>query len=405
MRASMPSVAARHLGLLVASSLLLQQPHPCESTNTTLGAKPASQWPGANVTASNGAWVAGKQPTSLEVWLPKTADGNPAPCWKATALSDVAAGWPGKCNEMSLNADFGDEAACRSRCITDIFCSTWLWSISGCYQGKGVNCYGGGGVFNASAGQRVQHGDVIVLKDMSAYDVQNLKNIGIFSSVPAKVGAQRCKFYCYSDIRCQYWQYGDAGCSVEDPDYATVQYPLTTTGGAVASSTIFAGEFLQRVCPKVEVPAMVGGTSYFLIIGAGVCALLGILVALCICLRPKGKAGAKRALKWRKNGVQNGDEDADEAVELVQQANPYQAAASWQQMTNHQQPMMAYANSPPQGAYAAGPYMQPYQPVQGGYPAMGPGGHAAFQPSYSPYQAGPQAYSGGTLPSGAVSME
>lgn len=385
--------------MLVASSGSLQHTSLCAATNTTIGAKPGSAWPGPDTATSHGAWAANKQPQSLEMWLPKTADGKPVDCWKTTPLNDIATGWPGKCNGMTKKEVFKNEGDCRAKCTMDPFCSAWLWTNDGCYQGHGTNCFSGSTI--ASSGQRLQHGDVVVLKDMSTYNVQNMRNLGIFSSVTAPIGAARCKAYCYSDIRCQYWQYGDAGCSVEDPDYGAVQYPLTTNGGVVGTSTLFAGEFIQHFCPQAQPPEDVAGTNYFLAIGAGVFALFGALFAIWACTRPKQLWGQKgRAVSWRKAGGQNGDvSDDGEASQFIQNGNPYEAATAWQQ------PAMSSSYAAAPSMYTTAPYVQPYQPAQG-YPMVSqPNG---FQ-SYSPYQVGTHAHyaagGGGAQLSPAISME
>jgi hypothetical protein len=98
------------------------------------------------------------------------------------------------------------------------------------------------------------HGKVRVLRRLHGVQVWNLRNIGVWRLGGVSAGVEHCRLYCYSDLLCQYWQYGEGGCWVEDPRYKQVQYPLTTNGGASTETefakTAIAGEFVQHYCPS-----------------------------------------------------------------------------------------------------------------------------------------------------------
>ncbi len=46
------------------------------------------------------------------------------------------------------------------------------------------------------------------------------------------MGSVRCKRWCYSYVKCQYWQYGSGGCWVEIPDSYVTEYPMTIGSGS-----------------------------------------------------------------------------------------------------------------------------------------------------------------------------
>lgn len=219
-------------------------------------------WPADTPEASQSAWSAGHQPKPLEAW-PREANGQPAPCWKTEPLQDVAKGWPGQCmglRHTPLNA----HGTCRISCLNNPFCSVWQFSKEGgCYQGQGVYCDTRNGLepLNVLQGQRIQHGKVRVLTELMGIQVQHLRKIGVWhNGGGAAAGVEMCRSYCYSDITCQYWQYGEEGCWVEDPnfqaDVTQIQYPLTMKGGATKTTefanTVVAGEYIMHYCPATR---------------------------------------------------------------------------------------------------------------------------------------------------------
>ncbi|CAE8632248.1 unnamed protein product, partial [Polarella glacialis] len=112
-----------------------------------------------------------------------------------------------------------------------------------------------------SGGQRLQHGSVRVLKELRGIEILNLRQLGFLHGPGSAEDVAECRNICYSDVLCQYWQYGDSGCRVEDPTFQFVEYPLTLPGtvpaGAIQSSkyaqSLVAGEFIQHYCPpRVE---------------------------------------------------------------------------------------------------------------------------------------------------------
>eukprot|EP00747_Dinoflagellata_sp_TGD_P165549 gnl/TRDRNA2_/TRDRNA2_186953_c0_seq1.p1 gnl/TRDRNA2_/TRDRNA2_186953_c0~~gnl/TRDRNA2_/TRDRNA2_186953_c0_seq1.p1 ORF type:complete len:402 (-),score=51.14 gnl/TRDRNA2_/TRDRNA2_186953_c0_seq1:135-1217(-) len=211
---------------------------------------PSAAFPAATAEASNKAWPRGRQPESLEAW-PRRNDGTLLPCWKIAVLRDDHASWPGRCLSLA-KTNVVSQDTCRETCERDVNCPVWQFSSKNeCWQGDGNRCEEGS--LSVLGAQRLQHGDVTVLKDMSHLEVINLFKLAPAASDPAQ-GAASCRNFCYSDIRCEYWQYGSNGCYVDAGwwSHKTVAYPLTSAGASATSkfaATVTAGEYIQHSCP------------------------------------------------------------------------------------------------------------------------------------------------------------
>jgi len=241
---------------------------------------PGPGFPGPTALASNASWPGGHQPERLGAW-PQTGYGTPnrtlLPCWKVTVLHDRERGWPGACLKLFNAKKFTTQEACKSLCWGEPRCPVWQFvnqtNPGQCWVGFGTDCAdraGKAGAISVQGAQRLMHGAVRVLKNLSGWKVNNLYQIGMFSQGNEHVSVQRCKAWCYSSIGCQYWQYGPGGCWVDAPMWSTskganpgnvVQYPLTTNGGATNSSseaaTMMYGEYIQHYCPPQVTPAPV----------------------------------------------------------------------------------------------------------------------------------------------------
>lgn len=223
---------------------------------------PGPGWPAATAEESNAAWPAGQQPSSLVAW-PQTVDDRPAACWNTTVLEDTHNGWPGQCVGLS-RVDWADNVTkCEQACQDEPLCSVWQFNNrTRCWTGRGRECdfRDANDDVVVERAQRLQHGVVRVLKNMQGWHVDVLRPLGFWHTGGVDEGVTHCRNWCYSDIRCQYWQYGSDGCWVEDPNYylwRNVRYPLTTErGGATSQSdwakTMVAGEYIQHICPVRE---------------------------------------------------------------------------------------------------------------------------------------------------------
>lgn len=255
------------------SPAIQANPQPSPQTYTSSSGTlnlPGPGWPAEDSVQSHAAWSGGHQPESLELW-PKTESGHLAPCWETVVLADTRTGWPGKCLGLSQVGSAGGLASCASTCAQNPRCSVWQFTNNECWQETtelttysgtpSTNCEGRFGEdITIEAAQRLQHGAVRILRDISDIQVLNLYPIGVFEGDTAATGEERCRRWCYSYIACQYWQYGEDGCWLEVPETGySPDYPLTSDGierNSVWARTVRAGEYIQHFCPERIQPTM-----------------------------------------------------------------------------------------------------------------------------------------------------
>jgi len=170
---------------------------------------------GASAIVDYNAWPAATgdqtQPKRLAGW-PMTPAAKPALCWKTSILKDNATGWPGQCKDLTVvtpasGAPAHTKETCQQACMADATCSVWQFSQDGCYTGHGHDCVDRGGdtLLQIGGAQRVQRGDVTVLKNMSTVYLFGLETVGTFGSGDATDNMARCRDWCYSNIYCQFW--------------------------------------------------------------------------------------------------------------------------------------------------------------------------------------------------------
>jgi len=273
----------RHSALLLLASVQVTSAQVVPSS-TSIGMTiqphvptdlPTSAFPGPTAAASNAAWATGQQPAHMSAW-PQLGYGSQnrsiEPCWKKTVLHDTVNGWPGLCVGLKQLEGFDSEASCEQWCSRDPRCPVWQFNNQTypgtCWVGLGTKCAmrGGTSTITVQRSQRLMHGDVLILKNLSGWKINNLKNLGQFDSGNEVLGIERCKAFCYSFIGCEYWQYAsgtgpEAGCYVQATFWTTeggkypdrkVQYPLTTTGGATPNPLYANGEYIQHYCPPYQ---------------------------------------------------------------------------------------------------------------------------------------------------------
>lgn len=225
---------------------------------------PGNGFPGLYQHTSNEAWPSGHQPWSLQCW-PKNWAGGYVACQTVSVLEDTAEGWPGHCSQLKLLRGIGEADDCRRRCLENPLCASWHAGFYGqCFHGVGRDCYSANHVVSLRKAQRLQHGEVRVLMDLTGWHIVGLHRVfersgsGSFQSDAAAVVA--CKKICYSDIKCQYWQYSPVyGCYVEDAsqEYGP-PYPLTLDWAyrnTQFALSCIAGEFVQHYCPSTKTTA------------------------------------------------------------------------------------------------------------------------------------------------------
>eukprot|EP00930_Biecheleria_cincta_P023612 TRINITY_DN17036_c0_g1_i1.p1 TRINITY_DN17036_c0_g1~~TRINITY_DN17036_c0_g1_i1.p1 ORF type:complete len:446 (+),score=58.44 TRINITY_DN17036_c0_g1_i1:77-1414(+) len=241
--------------------------------------KPGPGWPGKTAVESNQAWPVGQQPANLIAW--PREQGRPQSCWKVTLLHDTVEGWPGKCEDLPENlAARGNEHFCEKTCTENPECMAWQFTMDGsCLQGSSLQCHlTGSSSVPLQRAQWLQHGDVRVIRNMTGWDILNLRPLGIGSGASDQATQiEHCRDYCYSLLGCEYWTFAQSGCFAEDPTAQNsagmphvAQYPLTLSGASNTSElalTVVAGEFIQHICPaKQSSQDELGGFSFSAVI-------------------------------------------------------------------------------------------------------------------------------------------
>ncbi|CAK0849658.1 unnamed protein product, partial [Prorocentrum cordatum] len=200
---------------------------------------PGPGFPGPTAEATNASWPSGHQPKRLEAW-PSSFNATSGkrtllPCWKVTPLHDTATGWPGKCLKLfhAEKIDKNGVEVCKRVCTEEPRCPVWQYvnaTSSGpltpgqCWVGFGESCVSRGGESDSvivEGAQRLMHGEVKVLMNLSGWKVNNLYHIDMSNEGNMDVSILRCKAWCYSSIHCEYWQYGPGGCWVDAPWWTT----------------------------------------------------------------------------------------------------------------------------------------------------------------------------------------
>jgi len=229
------------------------------------------------------AWyvkVAGvAQPTQWIGWEFMEISGAPKNCEMKTVLADNKTGWAGQClGLLQVAPPINNSALCQKSCEDDVACSVWQFTtdeVDGCYKGQGHSCGTRQGEVpvNITGAQRIQRGDVVVLRDITDIYIYGL-SAHAYQSGTAAQNQQRCRQQCYSDIYCQFWQMtADEGCrvsgklSTETPP-ATPALELITdkesnagaihkneTGTDNKARDVQAGEFIQHRCTAAIVQA------------------------------------------------------------------------------------------------------------------------------------------------------
>jgi len=105
--------------------------------------------------------------------------------------------------------------------------------------------------------QRLHHGSVTVLKTLTDIEVLGLTSID-FDNGNSTDLEKRCRNWCYSNIYCEYWQFGSTGCWVDAAGEGVasgVANPLVLGVGAkdITTSSVAqllqGGEYIQHYCP------------------------------------------------------------------------------------------------------------------------------------------------------------
>lgn len=239
---------------------------------------------------------------------PKGGDGKPLPCTYHTVLEDSAAGWPGQCLGLAKDTSKATFTVqeCQALCYNNPLCSVYQVTNGDkpdeCYIGGdgafAYNCYDGDASrpWTPKGAQRVQHGDVKVIKDLNSEwvtdaDGTTLYNAGLESS-NGTMDTARCKEKCYSDIACRYWQYGTDGCWVESKGYEIDSPVLSNT--TTMARTMKQGQIIEHVCIPPTKPKPSNLWAKILAAVGGLLLLLCCIGAIYyLCCKPKASKPKK----------------------------------------------------------------------------------------------------------------
>lgn len=239
--------------------------HPRRLTPLACTELPGNGFPGSSAAVTHQAWPSGYQPLGNECW-PRKIDGSLAPCWNTTAVYDTRAGWLGKCQGLhavsNLDASvYGEDPtySCASSCTEAPACAVWKMSSDHqCWHGVvGSSCaVDSDDEEEPLAAQRIQHGNVRVLRTLLLMEVFGLQHEEMAEILSTEESISHCKALCYSSIDCHYWQYGNGGCYIEDTvGGQSIPYPFTNDHVSYTSdfaSHVQAGEYIQHFCPAAQ---------------------------------------------------------------------------------------------------------------------------------------------------------
>lgn len=230
---------------LESSEGSISGPKSCSVPEPACVNQPKDSFPASSVAESPNAWSSGYQPTNLQCWG-RTDSGDYTKCSRITELESKEGVL--KCDGM-VETDLTGQT-CEEHCKSDVSCAAWKLTAGKCFTGVGKNCFSGTG-YTVEDGGRFQHGDVEVLMDLTGKKVSSLVLVFGVDSLDTLQTQERaeeaCKNMCYSDFKCQYWNYvKDSGCFTEDSNHP-VPYPLLAAE-LVSDSKVSAGQYVRRSC-------------------------------------------------------------------------------------------------------------------------------------------------------------
>lgn len=227
---------------------------------------PSQDFPGATARDSVLAWPSHRVPQNLECWPKNWTAGTVDSCPHIKVVEDTDDGWPGKCEGLS-EVMVPHNETCESFCRKKVTCSVFQivqehppFGPRSCWHAdrtSGWDCYEQSldpSTPVPSSSKRFMRGSVRVLARLVDVQVQGL--VHAFPEtyfIKVADAAEACKFNCYSNIFCQYWQYHlDTGCWVEDPAHGQpMPFPPTLQSWSANSEqvrTLIAGEYIQHLC-------------------------------------------------------------------------------------------------------------------------------------------------------------
>eukprot|EP00928_Gymnodinium_smaydae_P011910 TRINITY_DN14354_c0_g1_i1.p1 TRINITY_DN14354_c0_g1~~TRINITY_DN14354_c0_g1_i1.p1 ORF type:complete len:471 (-),score=84.53 TRINITY_DN14354_c0_g1_i1:77-1489(-) len=247
---------------------MITGPKYCQQIPAGCTELPDPGFPGSNPDESEKMWPSHRVPDKMECWPRNSSKGWYDTCPQLTTLEDSDAGWPGVCTGLyEVRLKYGQD--CRTECVKQTWCSVYVVvnnSAQTCWHGEGVNCYQRENFPGVVRAQRVMHGEVRVLANITGVQVFGLRRAfdQNFFVDQQEEAVKACRNDCYSNIECQYWQYSRMfGCYVENPNLKDDRYLDNSISAGVVpyppskkywkpsrwGFSFIAGEYIQHVCP------------------------------------------------------------------------------------------------------------------------------------------------------------
>eukprot|EP00930_Biecheleria_cincta_P095123 TRINITY_DN87146_c0_g1_i1.p1 TRINITY_DN87146_c0_g1~~TRINITY_DN87146_c0_g1_i1.p1 ORF type:complete len:869 (-),score=130.71 TRINITY_DN87146_c0_g1_i1:212-2776(-) len=245
-------------------------PRVCPERPVACTETPSADFPGVDERSSSLAWPSHKVPGNMECWPKDYVTHLFKSCPGVKVLEDTASGWPGRCLGLKQVVVPLHES-CQSWCGKQVSCSVWqevdrpypdpaeCWHS---YFSPGSECFtralhnGSEAVtWKPKRAQRIQHGQIRVLKKLSSVEIKGLRLI--FDQnyfIDQTQAVEACRISCYSDIGCQWWYYNKAtGCFGEDVNRHAFGGMVTSkffSRNSTFAEYLLDGEYIQHICPS-----------------------------------------------------------------------------------------------------------------------------------------------------------
>jgi len=229
-------------------------PQECSKVMASCRELPGPDFPGATVAESKKAWPSGHVPSPFECWPVDYDSRTFKSCPTVQVLQNLSTGLSGRCENLEETV-VPLYKSCRSICEARTMCSMFQVNESGCFLGvrtSGMGCYKPNSIRSEIA-TRYLRGDVRVLLDLRGVQILGLRKAfseNDFPGDPRTEGVRACRYSCYSNLDCSYWQYliGE-GCWLHEGLHNAVPFPLTTGYFRRGYEQAIAGEYIQHFCP------------------------------------------------------------------------------------------------------------------------------------------------------------
>eukprot|EP00927_Polykrikos_kofoidii_P061896 TRINITY_DN5671_c0_g1_i1.p1 TRINITY_DN5671_c0_g1~~TRINITY_DN5671_c0_g1_i1.p1 ORF type:complete len:1451 (-),score=197.60 TRINITY_DN5671_c0_g1_i1:102-4454(-) len=197
-----------------------------------------------------------KEITKQGTFWRRRDDNSRYPCSKLTVLEEADGVWPGSCVDLALVSKIATMDSCRLSCVFNDLCSVWQFTMDNlCFHGDGAFCGGnlppGTVPLALQGGQRLQHGQVMVLAKIKRLTISGL----LKKAAPWKGNERKnvayCRHLCYSSIQCNVWGYSQGACWVDAFLWASGIHKEDSAFGN--PDDLISGERVLHYCDDADV--------------------------------------------------------------------------------------------------------------------------------------------------------